>query len=216
MTLEKSGEIMKIRRIASSLIIAGMLTASFAACSAPQPNPSPSASSTPTASKPAPMTPAEAKLAFAKIAKDSCFEAQALGVVESSEDFIVVALNKDEAYKDYSAAYLEYPSTYGLIWELDAITACADYYTFSMAEEAGQEAAIDVTFDENDSTFTTFEDFGEFGTSEYKFTIVDGKFATAQNLDPKNERFITIRYGSITADDRAVVETAVEEFLAKD
>ncbi len=207
---------MKIRRIASSLIIAGMLAASFAACSAPQPNPSPSASSTPTASKPAPMTPAEAKVAFAKIAKDSCFEAQALGVVESSEDFIVVALNKDEAYKDYSAAYLEYPSTYGLIWELDAITACADYYTFSMAEEAGQEAAIDVTFDENDSTFTTFEDFGEFGTSEYKFTIVDGKFATAQNLDPKNERFITIRYGSITTDDRAVVETAVEEFLAKD
>jgi hypothetical protein len=207
---------MKLSRIASLLVIAGMLVASLTACSAPQPNPTPSASSPPTATKPAPMTPAEAKLAFSKIAKESCFEAQALGVVESSEDFIVVALNKDEAYKDYSAAYLEYPSTYGLIWELDAITACADYYTFSMAEEAGQEAAIDVTFDENDSTFTTFEDFGEFGTSEYKFTIVDGKFATAENLDPKNERLITIRYGSITADDRAVVETAVEEFLAKD
>ena len=84
-----------------------------------------------------------------------------------------------------------------------------------MAEEAGKEAEIDVTFDETDSTFTTFEDFGEFGTSNYKFTIVDGKFATAESLDPKNERFITIRYGSITADDRAVVETAVEEFLAK-
>ncbi len=207
---------MKLSRIASLLVIAGMLVASLPACIAPPPNPTPSARATPTASKPAPMTPAEAKLAFSKIAKESCFEAQALGVVESSEDFIVVALNKDEAYKDYSAAYLEYPSTYGLIWELDAITACADYYTFSMAEEAGQEAAIDVTFDENDSTFTTFEDFGEFGTSEYKFTIVDGKFATAENLDPKNERLITIRYGSITADDRAVVETAVEEFLAKD
>jgi hypothetical protein len=207
---------LNISRIASVLIVTGMLAASLTACSAPQPNPTPSASSTPTATKPAPMTPAKAKLAFAKIAKDSCFEAQELGVVESSEDFIVVSLNKDEAYKDFSAAYLEYPSTYGLIWELDAITACADYYTFSMAEEAGQEADIDVTFDENDSTYTTFEDFGEFGTSEYKFTIVDGKFSTAKNLDPKNERFITIRYGSITADDRAVVETAVEEFLAKD
>ena len=206
---------MKINRIASILVVAGMLVASLAACTAPAPGPSPSASSTPSATKPAPMAPAEAKAAFAVIAKDSCFEAQKLGVVESSEDFIVVSLNKDEAYKDYSAAYLEYPSTFGLIWELTAITACADYYTFSMAEEAGQEAAIDVTFDENDSTFTTFEDFGEFGTSEYKFTIVDGKFATAESLDPKNERFITIRYGSITADDRAVVETAVEEFLAK-
>jgi hypothetical protein len=206
---------MKINRIASILVVAGMLVASLAACTAPAPGPSPSASSTPSATKPAPMAPAEAKAAFAVIAKDSCFEAQKLGVVESSEDFIVVSLNKDEAYKDYSAAYLEYPSTFGLIWELTAITACADYYTFSMAEEAGKEADIDVTFDENDSTFTTFEDFGEFGTSEYKFTIVDGKFATAESLDPKNERFITIRYGSITADDRAVVETAVEEFLAK-
>ncbi|MFY7819386.1 MAG: hypothetical protein ACOVP3_00885 [Rhodoluna sp.] len=207
---------MKIIRIASTLAITGMLVASLAACSAPAPSPSPSASSTPSATKPAAMTPAEAKAAFAVIAKESCFEAQKLGVVESSEDFIVVALNKDEAYKDYSAAYLEYPSTYGLIWELDAITACADYYTFSMAEEAGQEADIDVTFDENDATFTTFEDFGEYGTSNYKFTIVDGKFSTAENLDTENERFITIRYGSITADDRAVVETAVEEYLAKD
>ena len=207
---------MKFGRIASNLALTGMLVASLAACNTPAPSPSPSASSTPSATKPAAMTPAEAKAAFAVIAKDSYFEAQKLGVDESSEDFIVVALNKDEAYKDYSAAYLEYPSTYGLIWELDAITACADYYTFSMAEEAGQEADIDVTFEENDSTFTTVEDFGEFGTSEYKFTIVDGKFATAENLDPKNERLITIRYGSITADDRAVVETAVEEYLAKD
>ena len=207
---------MKIARIAAALIMAGMLTASVSACSVPTPDPTPSASSTPSATKPAPMTPAEAKLAFSKIAKDSCFEAQKLGVVESSEDFTVVSLNKDEAYKDYSAAYLEYPSTYGLIWELTAITTCADYYTFSMAEEAGQEADIDVTFDENDSTYTTFEDFGEFGTSNYKFTIVDGKFATAESLDPKNERLITLRYGSITADDRAVVETAVEEYLAKD
>ncbi len=206
---------MNIGRVASVLVVAGMLVTSLAACTAPAPGPSPSASSTPTATKPAAMTPAEAKAAFAVIAKDSCFEAQKLGVVESSEDFIVVSLNKDEAYKDYSAAYLEYPSTFGLIWELTAITACADYYTFSMAEEAGKEAEIDVTFDETDSTFTTFEDFGEFGTSNYKFTIVDGKFATAESLDPKNERFITIRYGSITADDRAVVETAVEEFLAK-
>ncbi len=206
---------MNIGRVASVLVVAGMLVTSLAACTAPAPGPSPRASSTPTATKPAAMTPAEAKAAFAVIAKDSCFEAQKLGVVESSEDFIVVSLNKDEAYKDYSAAYLEYPSTFGLIWELTAITACADYYTFSMAEEAGKEAEIDVTFDETDSTFTTFEDFGEFGTSNYKFTIVDGKFATAESLDPKNERFITIRYGSITADDRAVVETAVEEFLAK-
>jgi hypothetical protein len=161
------------------------------------------------------MTPAEAKKAFAVIAEASCNKAQELGVVESSEDFVVVALNKDEAYKDYSAAYLEMPSNYGLIWELTAITACADYFEFSMAEEGGQEAPIDVTFDETDSTFTTFEDFGEYGTSNYKFTIVDGVFATAENLDPEKAQVTSIRYGNITSDERAIVETAVEEFLAK-
>jgi hypothetical protein len=203
---------MKVFKIVSALVMSGMLSWGLASCSAPQPNPTP----TPTATKPAPMTKAEAKLAFSKIAKDSCFEAQKLGVVESSEGFKVVSLNKDEAYKDFSAAYLEYPSNYGLIWELDAITACADYYTFSMAEEAGKEADIDVTFDVNDSTYTTFEDFGEFGFSNYKFTILNGKFATAENLDPKNARLTTIRYGSISDEDRAVVKTAVDEYQAKD
>ncbi len=197
--------------VAVAVLAAGLMSA----CSAPTPGPSASITPSPTVSEPAEMTPAEAKAAFSVIAKDSCFEAQKLGVVESSEDFIVVALNKDEAYKDYSAAYLEYPSNYGLIWELDAITACADYFTFSMAEEAGQEADIDVTFNPEDSTFTTFEDFGEYGTSNYKFTIVDGLFSAAENLDPENARITKIRYGAITEDDRAVVETAVEEFLAK-
>ena len=203
---------MKVFKIVSALVLSGMLAGGLTSCSTPQPNPTP----TPTATKPAPMTKAEAKLAFSKIAKDSCFEAQKLGVVESSEGFKVVSLNKDEAYKDFSAAYLEYPSNYGLIWELDAITACTDYYSFSMAEEAGKEADIDVTFDANDSTYTTFEDFGEFGFSNYTFTIVDGKFATAENLDPKNARLTTIRYGSITDEDRAVVKTAVDEYQAKD
>jgi hypothetical protein len=199
---------MKMSKVAATLVLSGLLAGGLTACSTPQPNPTPT--------KPAAMTPAEAKLAFSKIAKDSCFEAQKLGVVESSEGFKLVSLNKDEAYKDFSAAYLEYPSNYGLIWELDAITACADYYTFSMSEEAGKEADIDVTFDPNDSTYTTFEDFGEFGSSNYKFTIVDGKFSTAENLDPKNAGLTVIRYGSISDEDRAVVKTAVDEYQAKD
>jgi hypothetical protein len=207
---------MKMSKVAVTLVLSGMLAGGLTACSTPQPNPTPSATSTPTPIKPAAKTPAEAKLAFSKIAKDSCFEAQKLGVVESSEGFKVVSLNKNDSYKDFSAAYLEHPSNYGLIWELDAITACADYYTFSMSEEAGKEADIDVTFDPNDSTYTTFEDFGEFGSSNYKFTIVDGKFATAENLDPKNAGLTVIRYGSITDEDRTVVKTAVDEYQAKD
>jgi hypothetical protein len=160
------------------------------------------------------MTPAEAKAAYRLITQASCNAAQSLGVVESSENYTVVSVNKDEGYKDYSAAYLEKPDKYGVIWELTSITACADWFTFSMSDEAGQEAAIDVTFDAADSSYTTFEDFGDSGSANYKYTVVDGKLATATNLGPKNSSVTQIRYGNLTAKDLAILKTAVDEYLA--
>jgi hypothetical protein len=160
------------------------------------------------------MTPAEAKAAYKLIAQASCNAAQALGVVETSDKYTVVSVNKEEGYKDYSAAYLEKPNKYGVIWELTSITSCADWYSFSMADEAGQEAAIDVTFDAADSTFTTFEDFGDSGSANYKYTVDDGKLATATNLDPKNSSVTQIRYGNLTDDDLAILKTAVDKYLA--
>ncbi len=184
-------------------------------CSAPTLAPLPTVTQSPAPTV-APMTPAEAKAAYKVIAQTSCDAAQALGVVESSEDYTVVSVNKEEGYKDYSAAYLEKPDTYKLIWELTSITSCADWYTFSMSDEAGKEADIDVTFDAADSTFTTFEDFGEFGTSNFKYTVADGKLATSENLDPKNQIFTTIKYGNLTEADLDILKTAVDQFLAAD
>lgn len=204
-------------RLVFRLFTVGALLLTVSGCSAsgaPQHNPTVSQTPTSSATQ-APKTPAEAKAAFAKIAEASCNQAQKLGAVESSKNFTVVAVNKNEGYKDYSAAYLESPENYGLIWELDALIACADSFTFSMAEEAGQEAEIDVTFDAGDGTYTTFEDFGEYGTSNYKFTVRDGMFSTAENLDPKNHSVTAIRYGGITSDDLAILHRAVDEYLAK-
>jgi len=197
--------------VAATLAMTTLALSGCASTAAPSASPSVSASPTPSVQ---PMTPAEAKAAYYKIVKLSCNTAQNEGVVESSDKFTVVSVNKEDGYLDFSAAYLEKPATYGLIWELTSITACADYFTMSMAEEAGQEAAIDVTFDETDSTYTTFEDFGDAGTSNYRYQIKDGMLHLAENLDPKNAVTTTIRYGNITEADRLILKTAVDEYNA--
>ena len=197
------------------LAMASICLTLLTACASTSPDPTPSASVTPSPTPTVdPMTPAEAKAAYKLITQASCNAAQSLGVVESSENYTVVSVNKDEGYKDYSAAYLEKPDKDGVIWELTSITACADWFTFSMSDEAGQEAAIDVTFDAAESSYTTFEDFGDSGSANYKYTVVDGKLATATNLDPKNSSVTQIRYGNLTAKDLAILKTAVDEYLA--
>lgn len=202
----------KVALIAAAASLAVLSLSACATTAAPSASPSITASPTPTVES---MTPAEAKAAYAKIAKLSCNTAQNEGIVETGEDFTVVMVNKEDGYKDFSAAYYSPPSTYELIWELDGITACSDYFTMSMAEEAGQEAAIDVTFDETDSSYTTFEDFGEFGTSNLKFQIKDGMLHSFESLDPENPRSSTMRYGNITQADRKILETAVDNYLAE-
>ncbi len=200
-------------KVFRKLVILSTSVALLAGCASPAPTPTPSASVTPTPTV-ASMTPAEAKAAYKLISQASCNAAQSLGVVESSDAYTLVSVNKEEGYKDYSAAYVEKPSKYGIIWELTSITACADWYSFSMADEAGKEAAIDVSFDATDSTYTTFEDFGDSGSAHFKFSISDGKLATATNLDPKNSSVTEIRYGNLTPDDLAILKTAVDQYLA--
>lgn len=202
----------KIGLITTIAAIAFCAAIGLAGCSSNALAPSPTPTSSPSETV-SPMTPAEAKAAYKKIAKASCDSALSLGVVEAGDDYRLVSVNKDEAYKDYSAAYFEEPDNYELIWELDSIHSCADWFAFSMAEEAGQEAAIEVTFDPTDSTFTTFEDFGEYGTSNYKMTVADGKFFTATNLDPEHENTVTIQYGNFTDADRQILVTAVDRYL---
>ena len=218
---------MKIIGSAQALKLAAsgtLMVLALAGCAAQSPSPTktpiasatttPSASATPTPTLPAEMTPAEAKAAFKAIAKSSCNKAQAEGVVETGADYTIVMVNKNDAYKDYSAAYVS-GGKYVLVWELTGLASCSDWYTFSMADEAGQEAAIDVVFNTADASFTATQDNGEFGVSHFNYTVVDGLIATSTNLDPKKPGTVAVRYGNITDADREVIITAVDEFLAK-
>lgn len=193
--------------------IALAATLALSGCSTQVLTPTPTPTSSPAKTFEA-LTPAQAKAEFAKLAEASCDKAMAEGVVEGSDKILVVAVPKDQAYKDYSAAYTENGEKFGLIWELDALLSCADSFSFTMAAEAGQEADIAVTFNDEDGTFTTFEDFGEFGTSNYKFSVDNGVFTSAENLD---EPFgiTTIKYGAPNEQELNVLHTAVDEFLAK-
>ncbi len=199
-----------------------VLLLTLTACGATTPSPtvttpateSPSATSTPLPT----MSAVEAKLAFAKIAKASCFLAEKLGEVETIDaagtQTVVVMTNKADAYQDFNAAYFVAPDEYTLIWEIDGLTSCGAYYTFSMAEEAGKPAAIDVVYRASDSVYETTEDLGQFGTNHIEYTVVDGVISSAKRIDAKNPSTTTVRYGNLTDTERNIIKTAVDRYQA--
>ena len=187
--------------VAGVLLISALLTG----CSTKA---EPIASPSPTIN---PMTPAEAKAAYKVIAKTSCETAQNIGVVEQTGDTTVVMTPKDKNYKDFNAAYFTKPDKYQLIWELTGLAACADWYEFSMADEAGKPAPIDVTFDSNDGTFATSQTFDGV-TYKAVVTVASGKIATSKT--PATGDLTTLKYGGQTAEDQNILVTAVDAYLA--
>lgn len=171
-------------------------------------SPTPTASPTPTYTA---MTPAEAKASYKKIAEASCDTALEYGVVEISEAAKVVMTPKVKGYKDFNAAYFASPDTYDIIWEIDGIYSCADSFTFSMSEEAGVPAAIDVTFDEATGKYTTTQIFDQ-DTYVYTATITNGRLSSVYSSVTKNET--SLKYGNQTAEDQKVLTTAVDRYLA--
>ena len=200
--------------MSKKVLIAVLIAASatlLSGCAAPG---EPTMSGTPTPSA-APtysaQTPAEAKESYKKIAKASCDAAEEFGVVEVTGDTKVVMTPKIKGYKDYNAAYFTAPDTYEIIWELTGLYSCADWFTFSMAEEAGQEAEIDVTFNEKDGTYTTTQTFDK-DVYKYTSTILNGKVTSVYSVRTKDTT--TLRYGNQTEDDQKILVTAVDRYLA--
>lgn len=197
-------------------MVAATVLVCLAGCSA---NPNPTSSATASASASdlptrEPMTPAEAKLAYQSIAQASCLAAQNTGVVEENVAVLKVMVAKAQAYKGYSAAYLEKPKTYGVIWEIDAFAACTDWYTFSMAKEAGQEAAIDVKFNRTDGSFTASQDLGQFGVSTWKYGVSGGLISSALDLTDATATEYKVSYGIPDTASLEVLQIAVDNYLA--
>lgn len=182
-------------------------------CSAPAaPTASPSTSETVQA-----LTPAEAKAEFETVANASCDKAMAEGVVEQStslDGFTLVMVPKDDAYLDFSAAYFEPDDNYELIWETDAFSACGASISFSLAAEAGVESDLKVSFIPADSSFETFQDLGEYGTSRLKYQVTDGLLSEIEILDSTVVDIRTIRYGNLSLDQWGILRTAVDRYLA--
>lgn len=201
-----------IKRIITAALIAATITLT-SGCARPG---EPTMSGTPTqTSTPAPtfeaMTPKEAKAAYKKISEASCDTAQEFGVVEESTDAKVVMTPKIKGYKDYNAAYFASPDTYEIIWELTGLYSCADWYTFSMSEEAGMEAEIDVTFDAKTGKYSTTQTFDDL-TYTYVSTILNGKISSVYSSITKNDT--ALRYGNQTEEDQKILTTAVDRYLA--
>lgn len=165
------------------------------------------------------MSAEEAMASYSKIAQDSCDKALAEGVVEyvqGEEGFTSVMVPKAEAYRDYSAAYYDNATAqHDLIWETDAFSACADANALSLASEAGQKPDFTVAFNAANGTYVTSRDLGDYGIAELQYTVANGLMVTMVQLNGEGGDPHLIRYGNLTADDHAILETAADEFLAE-
>ena len=201
----------------SSVVLSATLIGLILSGCASGPTDMPSASNTPSGY--ASMTPDEAMAAYSKIAQASCDKALVEGVVEyvpGEEGFTSVMVPKSEAYRDYSAAYFDNAAKkHDLIWETDAFSVCADANALSMAAEAGQKPDFTVEFNATSGAFITTRDLGEYGIANLQYTVANGVMVTMVQLNGEGGDPHLIRYGNITDADRAILETAVEEFLAK-
>ncbi len=189
----------------------------FAGCSSELPGTTTGASETivgsPSPSPEASKSAQKAADEYFVAAKSSCELAQSKGVVESGKGFKVVAVPKADSYQGYSAAYLEDPGTYELIWELDSLTVCADYFSISMAEDAGQPWPLEVSYDPKSGSYIVFEDFGEYGTSNLAYSVSDGVITKVTDLAEQGTAGREIRYGNLSQSDLLILKTAVDRFL---
>jgi hypothetical protein len=195
-----------------ALLLAGCASSSPTGMPSVSPEPSPSPTSTVIAE------PVDVKDAFREIAYASCDKASAEGVVESGWDGTqkAIMIPKSMAYKDFNAVYVDENGVAALIWETDSFAACNASNGFALAEEAGQEFDLDLTFNEADGTYQTTLDQGPDQDPFVATYSVANGLIVQQHIDADwGETTIEITYGMPSDDDIAFLRTAVDAFLAE-
>jgi hypothetical protein len=164
---------------------------------------------TPSATLPLEMTAAQAKAAYKNIAKASCNWAQRDGVVESGDAYTAVMTNSSQAYLGFTEASFVAPDSYKVLSDLSDFYACADWYAFSMADEAGKTAPIDVTFN-SDASFNVHKVLASGEASVLKIVVSNGVISVVTKLDSTDGWARQIRYGSLTDADLQILKKAVD------
>ncbi len=132
------------------------------------------------------------------------------GVLEHTVDYSyqAVMVPKDQAVDDYSAAWVEEPDTYSLIYETDFFFACADANMFSLYEEAGMESTLRVT-----KTADGFETGDQENPRQniMKYVVQEGLIRSASNQDLEQPIVIEIEYGPDLQKSQEIIRRALEQ-----
>jgi hypothetical protein len=155
---------------------------------------------------------------FREIAHASCDKANAEGVVESgwggTQKAILVP--DAQAYQDFSAVFVDDNGVAALIWETDTFASCNASNTYSLAEEAGEEVDLGLTFNEADGTYQTTLDQGPDQDPFVATYVVSNGLIVQQHIDADwGETTIEITYGMPSDDDISMLQSAVDAFLAE-
>jgi hypothetical protein len=159
------------------------------------------------------LTAKEAKKLFLAAANASCDKARTEGVVETSGDFTAVMIPKDSAIDGYSAAYLEAPDTYSLIWEADAFASCTTSIYVSLAEEGGVKPTMKVK--PIDGGVSVVDEGWDGQDTHFDYKIENGLFVEVLNSGVPGSDVIKIEYGNITEQETAIIQKAIDAFEAE-
>jgi hypothetical protein len=123
---------------------------------------------------------------------------------------------KSIAYKDFNAVYVGENGVPALIWETDSFAACYASNDYSLAEEAGQEVDLGLTFNEEDGTYQTTLDQGPDQDPFVATYTVSNGLIVQQHIDADwGETTVEVTYGMPSEEDIAFLRTAVDAFLAE-
>jgi len=204
---------MQKRSVATKLVSVGVLVLLITGCASSKP--APSGSPSPTATQ----TQAQIDAEFIKIANDSCAKAQKDNVVENLIDDSpakIIALARSNAYKDYSAIYIDNKGKAQVVYELE-LTVCGPGYLLSMQEEAHHDNSGDYEhhIKKNSATSYTWTQatYSEEGSvlSDTVFEVADGLIV--QSVSDRDSRSMT--YGPISDADMTIFKAAIDAELER-
>jgi hypothetical protein len=198
---------MRSKSVITKLAFVGVLVLLITGCAKTEPTPI------------ATQTQAEIDAEFIKIANDSCAKAQKENVVESIVDDApakIIALARSNAYKNYSAIYLDNKGVATVVYELE-LTVCGPGYLLSMQEEAHHDNSGDYEHHikkNSDTSYTwtqaTYSEEGSY-LADTLFTVSNGLIT--QSVSDRDSR--TMTYGAISDADMQTFKTAIDAELER-